>query len=389
MDGFQTGVIALIKSALTGEKADIPENFDWDNVLKISKKHNIVPIIYYGIKNSDIKLSPEMEEKFSQIVLLGIMIDNNQEYEIRELRKIFTAKKIDFAPLKGIRLKKYFPKSEMRSMSDLDILFRTDQIDEVNHLMINREYIFKTETDHVIELSKNRFINLELHKKLIPQTEAFGSYYKDCWQLFYPMENGSNEYIMNPSDEYIFLFLHFTKHYISGGVGIRQLLDLWVFSEKEKIDYTYVKIQLSSLNLDVFWGNVHRTLSSWFGYEKADEKTDFITEFIFSSGVFGNHKDYLISTAVKAHENPDSAGKRKIFHLFFLPYSGMCVKYPILKNHPVLLPLYWVIRWLNAIIFKKKKGIMHLKEFSKISGSDIRTAIKEFNYVGLDFNFKE
>ena len=173
MDGLQTGVIALIKSALTGEKADIPENFDWDNVLKISKKHNIVPIIYYGIKNSDIKLSPEMEEKFSQIVLLGIMIDNNQEYEIKELRKIFTAKKIDFAPLKGIRLKKYFPKSEMRSMSDLDILFRTDQIDEVNHLMINREYIFKTETDHVIELSKNRFINLELHKKLIPQTEAF------------------------------------------------------------------------------------------------------------------------------------------------------------------------------------------------------------------------
>ena len=73
MDGFQTGVIALIKSALTGEKADIPENFDWDNVLKISKKHNIVPIIYYGIKNSSIKLSPEMEEKFSQIVLLGIM----------------------------------------------------------------------------------------------------------------------------------------------------------------------------------------------------------------------------------------------------------------------------------------------------------------------------
>lgn len=379
----------LVKSALTGRMTDLSENIDWNEVSEFSKKHNITTLIYYGIKNSNILLPPEIENLFMNVVFFNIMIDNNQQFELNKLRRIFTEEKIDFAPLKGSRIKNYFPKSEMRSMSDFDILFRPEQIEKAKEIVIAEEYNFKTETDHVFEFSKNNYLNMELHKKLIPSTEAFGNYYKNCWQLFHPVKPDSNEYVMNPSDEYIFLFLHFTKHYINGGVGIRQLLDLWVFSQKEKINYKYVEKELFSLQLSTFWKNINQTLKVWLENETPNEKTDFITEFIFSSGVFGNHKNYLIANAIKSHENPDTAGKRRIIHLFFLPYSGMCIKYPILKKYPVLLPLYWIIRLFDALFFKRKKGIMHLKSFSDMSASEIRNAMSEFNYVGLDFNFKE
>lgn len=389
MNKFQTDIIRLVKSALTGEKYYISENIDWQEVLNFSKKHSITALIYYGIKNSNISLTHEIENSFMSCIYLNVVIDNNQQFELKELKRIFTEEKIDFAPLKGCRIKNYFPKSEMRSMSDLDILFRPEQIKKAKELIIARGYTFKTETDHVFEFSKENCLNLELHKKPIPSTEAFGNYYQNCWQLFHPVKPDSNEYIMNPSDEYIFLFLHFTKHYINGGVGIRQLLDLWIFAEREKIDFEYVEKELFSLQLSAFWKNICRTLKVWFESEKSDEKTDFITEFIFSSGVFGNHKAYLIVNAIKSHENPNNAGKRRIIRLFFLPYSGMCIKYPILKKLPVLLPLYWIIRLFDALLFKRKTGVMHLKAFSDMNASEIRNAVSEFNYVGLDFNFKE
>ena len=50
----QKGFILLIKSALTGEKNEIPENFDYNEAVSIAKKHKIIPLIYYGGYNCGI-----------------------------------------------------------------------------------------------------------------------------------------------------------------------------------------------------------------------------------------------------------------------------------------------------------------------------------------------
>lgn len=380
----------IIKSGLSGEKAEIPSDFDFKYAVSVAKKHQLLPIFFFGIRNSEITLDSEIESELTAGIYANMVIDCNQMNEAEELKQIFRTQKIDFAMLKGSHLKSLFPKSVMRSMSDFDILIRPDQIEAAKELVKARGYIFITETDHVTEWAKGSYFHLELHKKLVPSTEMFGAYYSDSWKYFYPVKDGENEYVMLPSDEYIFIFLHFTKHYISGGVGIRQMLDLWVFSEKEKaIDYGYVEQQLETLGLVEFWKNICDTLQCWMNGAISTEKTDFITDFIFSSGVFGTRKNYLISTAVKSNEIPESAGRRRIFQLFFLPYSGMCIKYPVLKKYPVLLPFYWVKRLITALFFKRKKGMTHLREFSEMNGEEIKSAKSAYEYVGLNFNSKE
>lgn len=382
----------IIHSGLFGEKTEIPSGFDFKYAVDIAKKHQILPILYFGMMNSEILSGSETEAELTESIYINTLIDCNQIHEAEELKQMFRDEKIDFAMLKGSHLKDYYPKSVMRSMSDFDILIRPAQIEKAKELVKSRGYQFITETDHVTEWSKGRYFNLELHKKLMPSTEMFGAYYSDSWKYFHPLKDGENGYIMSASDEYIFIFLHFVKHYISGGVGIRQMLDLWMFSKKEKgIDYIYVEEQLKTLGLNVFWKNICNTLECWMNDVTSTEKTDFITNFIFSSGVFGNRKNYLIATAVKSNEKPESAGRRRIVKLFFLPYSGMCIKYPVLKKHPVLLPFYWVKRWITAFFFKKKEGMAHLKEFSEMNGEEIKSAKSAYEYVGLIFNshFKE
>lgn len=386
----QKTFLDIIRSGLTEKKAEIPSDFDFKYAVDIAKKHHILPILYFGMLNSEIMSSSEIEAELTEGIYINTIIDCNQIHEAEELKQMFRDKKIDFAMLKGSHLKSLFPKSVMRSMSDFDILIRPDQIEAAKELVKARGYIFITETDHVTEWAKGSYFHLELHKKLVPSTEMFGAYYSDSWKYFYPVKDGENEYVMLPSDEYIFIFLHFVKHYISGGVGIRQMLDLWVFSEKEKaIDYGYVEQQLETLGLFEFWKNIRDTLECWMNGADSTEKTDFITNFIFLSGVFGNRKNYLIANAVKSNEKPENAGKRRILELFFLPYSGMCIKYPVLKKHPVLLPFYWVKRLITALFFKRKKGMTHLKEFSEMNGEEIKSAKSAYEYVGLNFNSKE
>lgn len=386
----QKNFLCLIKSALNGKKAELKSNFNPRDAVDLAKKHQLVPIIYYGLKNSEIMLDPELESELDTFIYKSTVIDSNQIYESEELKQIFGAESIDFAILKGLHLKNYFPNSVMRSMSDFDILIRSSQIETAEKLIKARGYKFVTETDHVVEWSKNNYFCLELHKKLIPKNEIFGKYYTDSWKYFQRVNSNSNEWEMSPSDEYIFIFLHFVKHYISGGVGIRQMLDLWIFSEKEKdIDYSYIKGELEALGLIEFWENIRNTLDCWMNNAGSNEKIDFITTVIFKNGIFGTRKNYLIATAVKSNESPDNAGMQRIIKLFFLPYSGMCIKYPILKKHPILLPFYWTKRWLTALFFRRKKGVAHLKEFSEMSGEEIRATKLSYEFVGLNFNFKE
>ena len=54
MTDFQIGILKLVKSALTGESVSVPEDFDWEEALTTAKKHQIIPVIYYGAKYSSL-----------------------------------------------------------------------------------------------------------------------------------------------------------------------------------------------------------------------------------------------------------------------------------------------------------------------------------------------
>lgn len=384
----QITFLYLIRSGLYGTKASVPLDFDWKHAIEVAKKHQILPILYYGIHNSGIKLEQQIQSEINAYVYRSAAIDCKQSYEAKELKSMFNSKKINFAMLKGAHLKEYFSESVMRSMSDLDIIICPNQIGVAKSLLEAKGYIFVAETDHVIEMTKSDSLFIELHKKLIPSNGSFGLYYENSWKFFHPMKDNSMEYMMSPSDEYVFLFVHFTKHYISGGVGIRQMLDLWLFAEKEKnINYTYVREQFELLGIAEFWKNICDTLKCWMSDFQTTEKIDFITDVIFRNGVFGNHKSYLISTAIKSNKISAIGKMHRISRLFFLPYSGMCVKYPVLKKLPILLPIFWIIRWVESIILHRKRGIKHVKDITNIKSEEIKSTKLAYEYVGIYLDF--
>ena len=143
MDDLQKGVLLLLKSAVTGEKYELPENFDLVPVIKLAHSHQIESLIFQGAINCGISSrTKDMQSLFMRTCTL-MAFNEKQMHIIGNLCDAFDKQNIDYMPLKGIVLKKIYPKAEMRSMSDADILIRMEQYDQIAHIMSDLNFEFK------------------------------------------------------------------------------------------------------------------------------------------------------------------------------------------------------------------------------------------------------
>ena len=132
----QQGLITLVRSALTGQAYPLPADFDLADALAQAKRHGITALAFYGACNCGIDANtPAMQQAFL-LVCRGISIAEKQNAEADNLLRMLEDQGIDHLPLKGLQNRKLYPKPEMRSMGDADILIRTEQYDRIRPLML-------------------------------------------------------------------------------------------------------------------------------------------------------------------------------------------------------------------------------------------------------------
>lgn len=362
------------------------EGFEFDDALKLVTAHNTINMLYYGLKNSETQ-SAEADSIFA-LVYQNILIDEAQKREIAKISDAFQKNGIDFALLKGSRLKYLYPSTDMRSMGDADILIKTEQYGKIREIMLSLGYCEKGEGAHDFAwIGDNLYV--ELHKSLFGEYRdvypEVDEHYKNSWSLMHPTGNGS-EYAFSPEDEFIYLFAHFTKHYKLSGIGIRHLTDLWVFHRANPdMDMQYVKEHLRQMNLLDFFENVWNTALCWFDGKEFDELSEYISNEILSGGSFGTLENQVLSDFIAKNETgtgPSLKFKRNLKYIF-LPYKAMAVKYPILNKIPIALPITWVLRLIDIAVNKRQTLTKYIEEEKFISSDKITKRKKSLEYVGL------
>ena len=388
MNETQIGIISLIKSAITGKKAVISKDFDWQKAIKVVKKHQIAPLIYYGIINSGIKVSEDLLSLLENTTCQCIALNHNQIFELENIYKAFNESGIEYMPLKGAVLKKLYPKPEMRVMGDGDILIKTEQYDIIYEKMQALGFTEILESDHELIWNKSN-LHVELHKRLIPSyNKDYYSYYGDGWK-FAKSYTGSC-YKMSDEDTFVYIFTHYAKHYRDGGIGIRHITDLYVFLiSNPKLDKKYIETELNKLGLLEFYKSTINTIGVWFDNKSENDISDFLTDRIFESGSYGTYVSHILSGAVKVSNFEGNARLKKIFKLIFPPYKDMSRKYPVLKKTPLLLPFLWIGRIFNILFIKRGKIAEHRKELKYMTEENIAKYKKELKYVGLNFDFNK
>lgn len=391
MDKLQIAVLSIIKSALKNENSKLPEDFNFDKVFSIAKKHQITVMVYYGLLNCGVDQGYPVMQQLFMFTCQNVAISEQQMYALRKIFSSFDENQIDYMPLKGTLLKEMYPKPEMRSMGDADILIKEEQYKSIKPIMEELGYAEKIESNHeLIWTKKGSYI--ELHKRLIPSyNKDYFAYYGDGWRLA-KNKNGTR-FSMTDEDQMIYLFTHFAKHYRDAGIGLRHIVDLWVYrNAKPDLDEEYIKAELQKLRLYDFYVNIVKTLDVWFDGGESNEITDFITNVIFSSGVYGRNETQVLSEAVKiskTYGKSKNVKKRKYLKLIFPPVSSLKQKYTFLGKAPFLLPVMWVVRIFTVLLFKRERIKYNQYIVNTMNQENIDSYQKSLDLVGLDFNFKE
>ncbi len=391
MDELQRDILKVIKGALKDAPETLSPDFSLQEAAKLASKHQIMPIFYYGASACGFSQDHPIMQKLFLNVCKDIAVSTQQIHSLGRLFSAFDQEKIDYMPLKGTLLKKLYPKSEMRLMGDVDILIKPEQYDKIAPIMKSLNYSLGVESDHEI-VWKKPMVFIELHKRLIPSyNKDYYSYFGDGWRLAKLCE--CTRFSMTDEDQMIYLFTHFAKHYRDSGIGIKHMLDLWIFrNSRDKLDEVYITEELKKLQLLEFYQNIVDTLKVWFENGEPNERTELITSIIFNSGVYGTYEASLLSDAFKKTKFEDESGefrKKKLFRAIFLPYKNMCEKYPFLEKAAVLLPFMWVVRIIGIVLFKRETIVKHTEDYKTTSSEQIADYGKALNFVGLDFNFKE
>ena len=388
LNSFERDMISIIRASIDGTEPKIDENFDFDMAYGFAKKMQIIPLVCYGMEKLADAYSDTGSKKFLKSTISYSFYCEAQDKEIESIFSEFDKQQIEYLKLKGTNLKKLYPRTEMRLMSDADILIRKKQYKRIKPIMLALGYKPVVESDHEYVWKKQDF-HIELHKKLIPSyNKDYYKYFGDGWRLAKPKSDKPNEYVMSSEDEFIFLFTHYAKHYRDAGIGVKHITDFYIYLKRyDNLDWNYINNELKKLQLYDFWQTTKSVLNVWFGDAECDEKSAFVTRRIFEGAAYGSYEKHVLSDGVKISKTTKNARFKKLWLSVFPPFGVLKQKFRFLKWLPFLLPFAWLCHWVS-IIFNPKRISRKKNELNAISNENINAYQDELNYVGLDFNFK-
>ncbi len=390
MTTIQQGVITLLRSAITGERLDLPADFQIGQTLDLVRRHSMASLIYAGALACGLDQGdPAMQELFS-LYCKAMVHSEGQTRQLDRLYGAFEKAGIDYLPLKGSRMKALYPKPELRLMGDADILIRRDQYRErILPVMEGLGFAQGPESDHEL-VWDGRGLHLELHKCLIPSYNyKFYAYFGDGWDLAMP-DRGCR-YALEPDMEWIFLLTHFAKHFRDGGIGCRHVVDLWVFRRSHPdLNEERIQGELDKLGLLGFYRNIRTLLLVWFEDGTGDGRTQVLTDLVFSSGSWGSQDTRLLAQNIRGSHGNQGTLASRIRYLLRVAFPDRLTlqgKYPVLKKAPWMLPLVWLYRPFYKLLFERRDVEAHARKVRHINRENLDHQVRLLHLVGLEDEF--
>lgn len=379
-------MLKLIAATVTD--TELPEanaNVSWELLYNICQMHSITNIISYPVAEGRYDVKPDIREIFTKKLFERVYVNEKQNAEIQKLIFAFEENNISYMPLKGMILKEMYPSGDMRAMADADILIKCCEYDKIKEVMDYLGYSFTVESDHEYNFTKKPFMHIELHKRLIPSyNEDMYAYFGDGWKLAKKCQNSKCRYELSPEDNLIYILAHFAKHYRDGGIGIKHVIDIWLYCKNNIIDEEYLKDKLRELNIYNFYENIKKLITAWFENGELDDITEQMTLFIINSGNFGTIENSMSATAIRESSGSENAAKFKYLKFIFPRPDKMRKIFPILEKAPFLLPVMWVWRVVRLILFRRDKIDMHKKNVASIDENSVKNYQIHMEMVGLD-----
>lgn len=232
---------ALLRSGMTGEsvpEAELPDHINWEGVVALARKHTVLGIVIAAVQTlpahlrPDVALTTKMNKFALGLLKTNIVLDRT----VAKLVSFLHNHGVNGVLLKGQGIARVYRDPYIRQVGDIDYYVGSKQYSRAvalckEHLMVKGEK--GDENTQHFDFTLDR-VTVELHRIA---TIAYSPFIKGKFRrwLEYQLEEADDRRTLNiagadvtlPSLDFdvIYIFYHAWRHYLTGGIGLRQLCD--------------------------------------------------------------------------------------------------------------------------------------------------------------------
>lgn len=365
-------LIYLLSCAVNEEEpaAEICAAMDIDEVLDFAKKHMVAAAAAFALEQA-LPLPTAWRDAKGTVIRRQIIF----EAERAKILKALEENGVWYVPLKGIIIKSCYPKPAMREMSDNDILCDPDKMDTVREIMFSLGYSGSRfgETNH--DVYKKKAVSFEMHRSLFlpDKTPVLAEYYETVKDRLVKDEKNRFGYHFTDEDFYIHLVCHMYKHYVSAGVGLKALLDLYVYNSRkgDSLNRRYLSAEFDKLEIKAFEHEMRELAFKAFMLQPLSDNERDMLSYLIDSNSFGSYSTMI---AHQLHNDDSVKAKLKYFLGRVFPDKNYLKGYyPTVYRHRILYPLLVAYRPFRGLVKKRKvlqSEFNSVREFKRTDSFD-------------------
>ena len=355
------------------------------DIIRLAHSHKVLPILAevmyrssYGVSSNELLFRKAKKETILQARKTAAFLDLYQYLNDKGLYPLV---------LKGIICRSLYPNPEQRSSVDEDLFISPEEFGLyhkalTDYGLITSDFVKKpsiitqnTDTESILGLSEvsyfseNHLIYIELHNSLFPKESAS---YGNCNHLFAGARSrsisqviyGVPVYTLGHTDHLLYMICHAYKHFLHGGVGIRQICDIGLYADKnrESIDWKRLYESITKIHIEYFTNALFTIVEKHLGMHICFNNNGLFVEEIdeipllmdiLSGGLYGvkdinrAHSANMTLDAVSAQQK--GRNSKGILKSLFPTGKSFRARYPYLERFPWLFPLAWGQRLLTYL----------------------------------------
>lgn len=360
-------LIAALGWAVTNKNKELSLSVDWEKLLRLTKRHMLLPLLGDGLQKAGCweSVPQEVAKTLEKAAMHAVYHDAQTEHIRAKLEKALKEEKIPYVFLKGSVLKYDYPEPALRTMCDMDVLVHTEDYPAIERISRGLQGVpGHSDGNHRNYLFPGG-VEVEFHPNLIHQDTPVGTEINPGWQYTEQTADGIQ---MTEEGIYLNTLCHLANHFVTGGVGVRFVLDVWVnrHLRKNPVDREKVETELTHFGLLDFARNIEALAEYWFGAGESTPLLEELGEYILTSGSHGHmERATLNSVTLSKGGSRASALWGKIFY----SRAEMEDRFPWCKGKPWLLPIAWCVRAFRAVTKRGKLIFTWSKATGKVTKS--------------------
>ncbi len=342
----------------------------------LAKRHDLAHIISSALNKYNLLTDEEVKKNFSQEEMISVYRHVQMEYAYEQICKALDKAGIPYIPLKGSVIRPYYPKESMRTSCDIDILIKEEHLYQAIDALTQHGFVCGEKNYHDVSLFSPNKIHLELHFNIQENIKTLDAVLKDAWLHTIPLKGCCYEFT---KEFFLFhMFAHMSYHFLSGGCGIRSLMDIWIINHKMGITVEESEALLEKAGIYKFASEISKLANSCFSDEPMDDFSQMLLNYITDGNLYGTAENSVAMGKKQAYASPKYILKR-----VFISNKALSLEYPVLKKCFLLYPFCWLHRTFKLSFRVAKRFFSRKKIPSTVSASKIENVQQLRAHLGI------